>query len=57
MTRLKMKYYNTISAEKQQKYQHYHQVKLIIMNTLGGEILPSSHSRVNEQSVFTYISL
>ena len=57
MMRLKMKYYNTISTEKQQKYQHYHQVKLIIMNTLGGEILPSNHSRVNEQSVFTYISL
>ena len=57
MMRLKMKYYNTISTEKQQKYQHYHQVKLIIMNTLGGEMLPSNHSRVNEQSVFTYISL
>ena len=29
MTRLKMKNYNTLLTEKQQKYQHYYQVKLI----------------------------
>ena len=27
MVKLKMKNYNTILTEKQQKYQHYHQVK------------------------------
>ena len=32
--RLKMKNCNTILTENQQKYQHYHQVKLINMNTL-----------------------
>ena len=34
MIKLKMKNYNTILTEKQQKYQHYHQVKLINMNIL-----------------------
>ena len=34
MTKLKMKSYNTILAEKQQKYQFYHQVKLININIL-----------------------
>ena len=34
MIRLEMKSYNKILTEKQQKYQHYHQVKLINMNTL-----------------------
>ena len=32
MRRLEMKKYNTILTEKQQKYQRYHQVKLINMN-------------------------
>ena len=30
----KIKEYNMILTEKQQKYQHYHQVKLIDMNIL-----------------------
>ena len=34
MKRLGMKQYNAISTEKQQKYQHYYQRKLINMNTL-----------------------
>ena len=34
MIKLKMKNYNMILTEKQQKYQHYHQVKLINMNIL-----------------------
>ena len=34
MIKLNMKKYNTILIEKQQKYQHYHQVKLINMNLL-----------------------
>ena len=34
MIRLEIKNYNTILTEKQQKYQHYHQVKLINMNIL-----------------------
>ena len=29
-----MKKYNLMLTEKQQKYQHYHQVKLINMNIL-----------------------
>ena len=32
MMRIEMKNYNTILTEKLQKYQHYHQVKLIKMN-------------------------
>ena len=34
MTRLEMKNCNTILAERQQKYQHYHLDKLINMNIL-----------------------
>ena len=34
MIRLEMKNYNMILPEKQEKYQHYHQVKLINMNIL-----------------------
>ena len=34
MIRLEMKKYNNILTEKQQKYQHYRQVKLINMNIL-----------------------
>ena len=32
--KLKMRNYNMILTEKQQKYQHYHQVKLVNLNTL-----------------------
>ena len=34
MIKLKMENYNMILTEKQQKLQHYHQVKLINMNIL-----------------------
>ena len=34
MIRLEVKKYNTILTEKQQKYEHYHQIKLINMNFL-----------------------
>ena len=34
MIRLKMKNYSTRLPEKQQKYQHYHQVKLVNINIL-----------------------
>ena len=34
MIRLEMKNCKMILTEKQQKYQHYHQVKLINMNIL-----------------------
>ena len=34
MIKLKMKNYNTTLREKQQKYQHYNQVKLVNMNIL-----------------------
>ena len=34
MINLGMKNYNTVLAEKQQKYEHYHQVKLMNMNIL-----------------------
>ena len=37
MIKLKMKNYNTILTEKQQKYQHYYQAKLINMNILQAE--------------------
>ena len=37
MMKLKMKNYNTIITGKQQKYQHYRKVKLIIMNIFQGK--------------------
>ena len=43
-----MKNCSMILIEKLQKYQHYHQVKLI------REILPPDQSRVIEQAKFTY---
>ena len=58
MLRLEMKKYNMILTEKQQKYQHYHQVKLVHMTFLTGEeILPSDESRIIEQAKFTYSPL
>ena len=47
-----MKNYNMILTEKQQKYQHFHQAKLI--NIKGEDILPSDQSRIVEQAKFTY---
>ena len=50
-----MKNYNTILTEKQQKYQHYRQVKLINMNFLQVKnILPSDQRRIIEKAQFTY---
>ena len=51
MIRLDMKNCSTILAEKQQKYQHYHQVK---MNMHILQVLPSDQSRIIEQAKFTY---
>ena len=48
MIRLEMKNCSMILIEKLQKYQDYHQVKLI------REILPPDQSRVIEQAKFTY---
>ena len=47
-----MKNYNTTLTEKQQKYLHYHHVKLIKYLT-DKEILLSNKSRVIEQAKFT----
>ena len=49
MIKLNMKKHNMILIEKQQKYQHYHQVKLINMN-----ILQMNQSRIIQQATFTY---
>ena len=49
MIKLNMKKHNMILIEKQQKYQHYHQVKLINMN-----ILQMNQSRIKQQATFTY---
>ena len=56
MIKLKMKNYNTILTKKQQKYQHYRQVKLIHEREYptGGDILPSDQSIIIEQEKFTY---
>ena len=54
MIRLEMKNYNMILTEKQQKYQHYHQVKIDKSEYLTGEeILPSDQRRMIEQAKFT----
>ena len=43
---------------KEQKYQHYHQEKLINMNILQGEeILPSNQRQIREQVKFAYSPL
>ena len=39
MIRLKMKNYNMILTKKQQKYQHYHLIKLMNMNLKDRNIL------------------
>ena len=41
-------------TEKQQKYQHYHQVKLIYEYLTGEEMLSSNQSRIIEHAKFTY---
>ena len=50
MIRLEMKTYNRILTEKQEKYTHCHQVKLINMNEylIGEEIQPFDKSTVIE---------
>ena len=53
-----MKNYHTILREKQQKCQHYRQVKIDKYEYLTGEeILPSDQSRITEQEKFTYSPL
>ena len=41
-------------TEKQQKYQHCHQVKLIYEYLTGEEMLSSNQSRIIEHAKFTY---
>ena len=53
MIKLKMKNYNMILIEKQQRQQHYHQVKLINKFLTGEEILPSDQSRIIEQATYS----
>ena len=58
MIKLKTENYSMILTEKQQKYQHYRQEKLINMNILQGKkILPSHQSRIIEQAKFIYSPL
>ena len=52
-----MKNYNMILIDKLQKYQLYHQAKLINTNILQEEILPSYQKQVIEQAKFTYLLL
>ena len=42
-----------ILIEKQQRQQHYHQVKLINKFLTGEEILPSDQSRIIEQATYS----
>ena len=53
-----MEKYNKVLIQKQQKHQHYRQVKLINMNILEvKKILQSDQSAIIEQSKFTYSPL
>ena len=59
-----MKNCKTISTKKQQKYQHYHQVKLWYeyeyeryVYLTGKEMLPAGQRGVIEQAKFTYSPL
>ena len=56
MIKLKMKNYNAILTEKQQKYHHYRQVKLININILQMKQM-SDQSRITEHAKFTYSPL
>ena len=49
--------YNMILIERRQKYQFYHQAKLISMNILLVKILPSNQQQIIEQAKFTYSPL
>ena len=49
-----MKKYNMTLIEKLQKYQLYHQEKLISEDLTGEEILPSNQQQIIEQAKFTY---
>ena len=59
MIRLEMKDGNTISTEKQQKYQHYHLEKLINMNILQmkRQYLLMEDKQYNKRMFFTYCFL
>ena len=50
MVRLKMKNYNKILTENQQKYRCYHQVRLMKCD----EILLSDQSKIIKQAKFIY---
>ena len=52
-----MKNCNMILMEKQQKYQHYHQVNFKYEYLTGEEILSSDHSRKMKQATFRYFLL
>ena len=60
MIKLKMKNYNTILTEKEQKYQQYQNIKISAGKIYkyefltGEEILHSDQSRIIEQAKFTY---
>ena len=60
MIRLKMKNYNTILTEKEQKYQQYQNIKISAGKIYkyefltGEEILHSDQSRIIEKAKFTY---
>ena len=57
MIRLEMKDYNMILTEKQQKYQHYHQVKVIKVNILQVKKYCLLIKDKTEQAKFTYFPL
>ena len=55
MIGLEAKIFNIIITEKQQKYWHYHQAKLIKYEYLTGkEILPFNQSQMIEQAKIAY---
>ena len=53
MVRLEMKSCNTILTVKQQRYQHYYQVKLLQEYLTDQERLPSSQCQIVEQAKLT----
>ena len=57
MVRLEMKNYSMILTEKQQKYQHYHQIKLKYEYLKGKEILSSNQGQIIKQVKFANSTL
>ena len=54
MKRLELRSYNMMLIEKKQKYQHYHQARLVNMNVLQAKNIPSGRIQTIQKAKFMY---